>query len=219
MAVVDGLVSARIDSADRVIVPTSTDDGVVLVDIEPRVADVRRVDALDPSSPFRRVHVELDGVAASSVADWPAAVRDARVALAHQLLGASRRMLDLARSHVVDREQFGRPIASFQAVRHKLADALVAIEAAAAVAAAAVEQPDDLIAALAKSLAGKAARVTAANAQQVLAGIGFTTEHPFHLFLKRTMVLDLLFGSARTLPAEIGRQLLTRRGAPRLIEL
>ena len=128
-------------------------------------------------------------------------------------------MLDLARAHAVDRIQFGRSIASFQAVRHKLAESLVAIEAAAAVADAAVEDPTTSSAAVAKSLAGKAARVTAAHAQQVLAGIGFTTEHPFHLLLKRTMVIDTLFGSARTLPVEIGRTLVARRTAPRLVEL
>jgi alkylation response protein AidB-like acyl-CoA dehydrogenase len=155
----------------------------------------------------------VDGIA------WRDGVRDARTALAHQLIGASRRMLGLAQAHAMDRIQFGRSIASFQAVRHKLAESLVAIEAAAAAADAAVGVPDDLMAALAKSLAGKAARVTATQAQQVLAGIGFTTEHPFHRFLKRTMVIDTLFGSARTLPAEIGRALLAQRNAPRLIEL
>ena len=74
-------------------------------------------------------------------------------------------------------------------------------------------------AALAKSLAGQAARSTATHAQQVLAGIGFTTDHPFHRWLKRTLVVDGLFGSASTLPAEIGAELLARGGAPRLLEL
>ena len=176
---------------------------------------------LDPARPFRRVtgvDVELDTATAVDGNAWGDAVRDARLALAHQLIGASRRMLGLAQAHAIDRIQFGRSIASFQAVRHKLAESLVAIEAAAAAADAAVGVADDLTAALAKSLAGKAARVTAAHAQQVLAGIGFTTEHPFHLFLKRTMVIDTLFGSARTLPAEIGRGS-SQRTAPRLIEL
>jgi alkylation response protein AidB-like acyl-CoA dehydrogenase len=106
-------------------------------------------------------------------------------------------------------------------VRHRLAESLVAIEGAAPVAAAAVEDAtaDPLLAATAKSLAGRAARVTGGHAQQVLAGIGFTTDHPFHRWLKRTMVLDTVFGSARTIPAEIGHTLLASRRAPRLVEL
>jgi alkylation response protein AidB-like acyl-CoA dehydrogenase len=150
---------------------------------------------------------------------WDVAVRNARAALAHQLIAASRDMLEQARRHAVDRIQFGRPIASFQAIRHKLADSLVAIEAAAAVAGACAEGCDPLLAAAAKSLAGQAAHVTATHAQQVLAGIGFTTDHAFHRSLKRTMVLDTLFGSAATLPTEIGLTLLARHGAPRLVEL
>ena len=92
--------------------------------------------------------------------------------------------------------QFGRPIASFQAVRHRLADALVAVEALDATLDAAADEPDRVTAALAKATAGRTARTVAAHCQQVLAGIGFTTDHPFHRFLKRTMVLEGLFGSA-----------------------
>jgi hypothetical protein len=219
---IEGLVSARIDTAQRVIVPVLSDDAILLVDLGPGLLGAQHENALDPTRPFRRVagvDVELDTATAVDGNAWGDAVRDARIALAHQLIGASRRMLGLAQVHAIDRIQFGRSIASFQAVRHKLAESLVAIEAAAAAADAAVDVRDDLVAALAKSLAGKAARVTATQAQQVLAGIGFTTEHPFHLFFKRTIVIDTLFGSARTLPAEVGRALLAQRTAPRLIEL
>jgi hypothetical protein len=220
---VDGLVSARADVAERTLVVARAEDrALVLADVDRLPLQWPAHGALDPSRPFRRVQLgqcELRATTPLEPAAWAAAVRAGRVALAHQLVGASRHMLELARSHAIDRTQFGRPIASFQAIRHKLAECLVAIEAAAGVADAADEQGDDLTAAVAKSMAGKAARTTAAHAQQVLAGIGFTTEHPFHLYLKRTMVLDTLFGSARTLPTEIGRTLLARRTAPRLIEL
>jgi hypothetical protein len=212
-----GLVSSRIERAARVLVPVH--DGVV--EMEPSAVEVSRSEGIDPAGAYRRVRVELPAPTSSvfSTPPWASAVRAARVALAAQLIGASRRMLDLARTHAIERVQFGRPVASFQAVRHKLADALVAIEAADGVCGAAVESGDDLTATLAKSLAGRAARVTATHTQQVLAGIGFTTEHPFHLFFKRTMVLDTLFGSARTLPVEIGHLLLAARTAPRLIDL
>lgn len=74
---------------------------------------------------------------AGTPADWPAAVAAAQVALAHQLIGASHAMLQLAREHAVGRVQFDRPISGFQAVRHRLADALVAIASAEAAVAAA----------------------------------------------------------------------------------
>ena len=115
------------------------------------------------------------------------AVALGRRAVAHQIAGASRAMLDLARTHALERVQFGRPIARFQAVRHRLADALVAVEALEATLAAAGDEPNSDTAALAKAVAGRTARTVAAHCQQVLAGIGFTTEHPFHRFLKRTM--------------------------------
>ncbi len=159
------------------------------------------------------------GVGAGTNRAWDGAVAAGRVALAHQLIGGARWMLDAARTHAVDREQFGRSVASFQAVRHKLAESLVAIEGAASVTNACNDDVDPLLAALAKSLAGKAARTTATNAQQVLAGIGFTTDHEFHRWLKRTLVIDTVLGSSSSIPTEIGAELLARGGAPRLLEL
>lgn len=222
---VDGLVSARIDTSAHVVFAVADDGGQVeLVEIDAGMLGCGEGErALDPDRPYRRVAADLapDGVrVVSAAAEWDDAVRDARAALTHQLIAVSRVMLELARQHAVDREQFGRAVASFQAVRHKLAEALVAIEGAEAVARASVEDDcDPLVATVAKSLAGAAARLTATNAQQVLAGIGFTTDHPFHRSLKRMMVIDTLFGSARTLPTEIGHTLLSRGGAPRLVEL
>jgi alkylation response protein AidB-like acyl-CoA dehydrogenase len=128
-------------------------------------------------------------------------------------------MLDLARTHAQDRVLFGRPIARFQAVRHRLADALVAIETLDAVLGAAADEPNHLTAALAKATAARTTRVVATNCQQVLAGIGFTTDHPFHRYLKRTMVLGGLFGTAEEIALDLGRHLLTTRRVPTLIEL
>ena len=128
-------------------------------------------------------------------------------------------MLAEARQHAIDRVQFGRPVASFQAIRHKLAESLVQIEGATSVSQRCLGDPNPLLAALAKSLAGQAARTTATHAQQVLAGIGFTAEHRFHYWLKRMLVIDTLFGSASSLPEEIGCQLLSQGTAPRLIQL
>ena len=129
-------------------------------------------------------------------------------------------MLALARAHALERVQFGRPIASFQAVRHRLADALVAVEALEATLRRGRRRARaPITAALAKATAGRTARTVATHCQQVLAGIGFTTDHPFHRFLKRTMLLEGLFGSADEIALDLGRQLLAARRVPTLIEL
>ncbi len=128
-------------------------------------------------------------------------------------------MLALAREHAVERVQFDRPIGSFQAVRHRLAEALVAVEALDATLRAAADAPGATTAALAKATAGRTAQTVARHCQQVLAGIGFTTDHAFHRHLKRTMMLDGLFGSADRIATDLGRQLLAARRVPTLIEL
>ncbi|XVQ14825.1 acyl-CoA dehydrogenase family protein [Spirillospora sp. CA-255316] len=139
-----------------------------------------------------------------------------RRALGFQLAGAGRAALELAREHALAREQFGRPVASFQAVRHRLAETLVALEAAEA----ALAQADDpMTAKLGKALAGRAGLTAVRNCQQVLAGIGFTAEHRFHRFVRRILVLDDLLGSAAVLATEVGGTLLEERRAPRLGDL
>jgi alkylation response protein AidB-like acyl-CoA dehydrogenase len=135
------------------------------------------------------------------------------------MAGASRAMLGLARAHALERVQFGRPIARFQAVRHRLADALVAVEALEATLAAAREEPGFETAALAKACAGRTVRIVAGHCQQVLAGIGFTTEHAFHRFLKRSLALEGILGSADAIVLDLGRQILAERRVPMLIEL
>ena len=114
------------------------------------------------------------------------------------------------------RIQFGQPIASFQAVRHRLAETLVAVEAADAALGSAWDEGSPASAARAKALAGRSARTATRHGQQVLAGIGFTTEHDFHHYVRRVLVLDQLFGTARALTRELGRQLLATRRLPPL---
>ena len=131
----------------------------------------------------------------------PAALRAGWRALGWWLVGTSRAMLSLARQHAVDRVQFGQRISSFQAIRHRLAETLVAIEGAEATlhVAAQPDDPDGLASLLAKAAAGQAALTTARHCQQVLGGIGFTAEHPLHHHVKRSLILDGLLGSAREL--------------------
>jgi len=160
---------------------------------------------LDPDLPLSRV---------SSGA--PVALAAGRRALGWWLVGASRAMLALARSHALDRAQFGRPIAGFQAVRHRLAETLVAVEGASATLVAA---SDDLGSLLAKAAAGQAALTAARHCQQVLGGIGFTAEHDLHHHVRRVMVLDSLLGSSRELTREAGAVVREQRSAPRLVQL
>jgi hypothetical protein len=139
-----------------------------------------------------------------------------RRALGWWLLGTGRAMLALARSHVLDRTQFGRPLASFQAVRHRLAETLVALDGAEATLLVA---EDNLGCLLAKAAAGQAALTAARHCQQVLGGIGFTAEHDLHRHVRRALVLDGLLGSARELTREAGALVREGRSAPRLVQL
>jgi hypothetical protein len=145
-----------------------------------------------------------------------------RQALGWWLVGTTRAMLALARQHALDRVQFGRHISSFQAIRHRLAETLVAIEGAEATLQAATDasdDPDGLACLLAKAAAGHAALTAARHCQQVLGGIGFTAEHTLHRHVKRALLLDSLLGSTRELTHEAGKILRAKGFAPRLAEL
>ncbi|MER5430043.1 acyl-CoA dehydrogenase family protein [Streptomyces sp. NPDC002588] len=161
---------------------------------------------LDPGLPLRRTE-----------ADDPALPLAAgRRALGWWLLGTGHAMLALARRHVLDRHQFGRPLASFQALRHRLAETYVALEGAEATLTAAT---DDTGAVLAKAAAGRAALTAARHCQQALGGIGFTAEHDLHRHVRRALVLDGLLGSSRELTRAAGVLLLREARTPRLVDL
>jgi alkylation response protein AidB-like acyl-CoA dehydrogenase len=216
-----GLGTARAASATELVVVCRDGAGLRRVVVPISAAEVTPVRGIDPDAGLNVVRVEHEAtdVAELEAQAWDATVAAGRRAVAHQLAGACRAMLALARTHAVERMQFGRPIARFQAVRHRLADALVAVEALEATLDAASDEPGPMTAALAKASAGRTARTVAAHCQQVLAGVGFTTDHPFHRFLKRALALEGLFGSADDIVVDIGRQLLSKRTVPTLIEL
>jgi len=217
---VRGLGLASLRDAATVLVPTLDADGT-LVSATVDAADLtrREINGLDRA--LGLVEVSGAGVPIDSVAQvtgtWPAAVAGAQVALAYELIGGCRQMLALAREHALSRIQFGKPIASFQAVRHRLAESLVATEAAAAAADA--YWLDANAAPIAKAMAGQAGRTVARHAQQVLAGMGFTAEHEFHHHLRRTRVLDQLFGSAALLTRELGERILATGELPAALSL
>jgi len=216
-----GLATGRAATAERMLVVAGTESEPWCSVVPATDAELQAVRGVDPWAGLHTVRVQGQAAGATRLdpSAWQSAVALGRRALAHQIAGASRTMLELARAHVLERVQFGRPIARFQAVRHRLADALVALEALEATVTTAREQPNPDTAKLAKAVAGRTAQTVARHCQQVLAGIGFTTEHPFHHYLKRTIALEGIFGSADELVLDIGRQLLASRSVPTLIEL
>ncbi|MFI6436233.1 acyl-CoA dehydrogenase family protein [Streptomyces sp. NPDC050759] len=139
----------------------------------------------------------------------------AAVALAAEQVGVASRALDMAVEYAKVRHQFGRPIGSFQAVKHLLADVLLEVESARAAAHYALlaaensESADPelpAVASLAKAFCSDACVQATQENIQVHGGIGFTWEHPAHLYLKRAKTSQLLFGD----PA-YHRELLARR--------
>jgi Acyl-CoA dehydrogenase, C-terminal domain len=211
---VSGLATTALTQGATALVAATKDGATVLVEVAVSDLLVRPIHGLDPS--LELVEVTGQQIAVEHQSDlvpggWSAAVALAHLALGHELVGTSRRMLELARSHALERVQFGQTISGFQAVRHRLAETLIAIETADAMLGSAWLDPTNEAASMAKSLAGRGARIAARHCQQVLAGIGFTTEHDLHLYIRRALVLDQLFGTALTLTRELGNQLLESR--------
>jgi hypothetical protein len=206
--------------------PVAAGHGTAWVSVADSPELTRRV-AVGLDSALKVTDLRATGVPATVVAQgeqadilWRAVATAGRRALGYHIVGAVGAMIGLAVEHACQRVQFGHAIGSFQAVRNRLAEAHVARTAAAAALELAWEADDEYLAGmLAKSLAGRAARITATHCQQVLAGIGFTAEHPFHRYLNRVLVLDSLLGSTTELRRAIGRQLVSSGTIPRLVEL
>jgi len=122
------------------------------------------------------------------------------IALAAEQVGGAQRCLDMSVDYAKTRVQFGRPIGSFQAIKHKCADMLLEVESARSAAYfagfAAAEDSDEraVVASLAKSYCSEAFFHVAAENIQIHGGIGFTWEHDAHLYFKRAKSSELLFG-------------------------
>ena len=148
-----------------------------------------------------------------------------RVALSMELLGAAETVVELAVEYVGAREQFGKPIGAFQAVRHLLAWARTDVAAVEAVAAAAVELDTGAPAgfdAVCKALAGRNARRACERTLQCFGGVGFTEEHPHHRFHSRVLAGDALLGTSTELARSLGAALRTTGedpGIPRTLLL
>ncbi|WP_328752334.1 acyl-CoA/acyl-ACP dehydrogenase [Streptomyces sp. NBC_00285] len=138
----------------------------------------------------------------------------ASVGLAAEQAGGARRCLEMSAEYARTRHQFGRPIGSFQAVKHKCADMLVQVELAEASAREAARLADEgaadfpVAAAVAHACCSRAYMFAAMENIQVHGGIGFTWEHPAHLYFRRAKSSQLLFGG----PAVYHERLLDRLG-------
>ena len=121
------------------------------------------------------------------------------IALAAECVGGAQKCLDLTLEYAAQRVQFGRPISSFQAIKHRCADMFILIEAArSAVYAAAVAAPEEKTQAalIAKAYATDAFFKVAGDAIQMHGGIGFTWDYPLHFFFKRARANRSMFGSS-----------------------
>lgn len=184
-------------SADLLVVPV--DHGLVAVELGE--VDVVAEPAMDQTREL--AWIDLDGVAATEVGDRPARDRFLeRGAVFHaaEMLGSASAVLDATVAYASEREQFGRPIGSFQAVKHRCADMLVDVEgmrSAVYHAAWAIGADDDdapVAAATAKCWCSDAGMRVAESALQVHGGIGFTWEADVHLHLKRAQLDQVSFG-------------------------
>jgi alkylation response protein AidB-like acyl-CoA dehydrogenase len=161
------------------------------------------------------VPVPADGVLGAPGEGQPlleALLRMGAVGASAEMLGAARRCLDMAVEYAKVREQFGQPIGSFQAIRHKCAEMLLETEnshAAVYYAAWALDakaEDAELAASVAKAYVGDASRKVCGDAIQVHGGIGFTWEYDLHLYFKRAKALEVQYGDA-----DYHRELITRR--------
>ncbi len=213
-----GIVLGGLDDVTDIVLPIRAGSGVGLIVLPPAALKAAPLTGLDPDAGWIEVTAAPDSVSIADMAAtapgavgdagpaWDAAVTAARRALAAELVGVGWAMLALAVTHVTDRHQFGRPIGSFQAVRHRLAEAHVGLTAAAELVGYAWRIGDARSAAAAKAVAGRAADDTARQALQVCGAMGLTWEHPLHRHARRAGVLDPLLGGAAYLERELGRE-------------
>ena len=228
--VLDGTKSYVLDghTADTLLVVARSEgsagsDGVSVVVVDGDAAGVSRtrVETMDMTRKqatvvFDGVRVPASAVLGEAGSAWPAIERTldrAAVALAFEQVGGAQRCLEMSVDYAKTRVQFGRPIGSFQAVKHTCADMLVHVEAAktaAYYAGWAITDDDSdvpIAVTLAKTTCSEAFFRCAADTIQVHGGIGFTWEHDAHLYLKRAKTDELLFGAPSLYRARLAQLL------------
>jgi hypothetical protein len=200
---VDGLV---LTASDVTRLAVGTDAGDIVV-VDALGLQATPAPGFDPDLGMLRVEgvVCAHGAQAVPGLAWTTvAVRVART-LAFELLGVARAALDRGVAHVMERHQFGRPLAAFQAVRHRLADVAIALTGAEELTLAAGPDLDlDEAVLVVKATAGRAALLAVREAQQVCGGMGFTKEFGLHRLVRRAYMLDSLLGGCETCELDLG---------------
>lgn len=226
--ILDGRKSWVLDgaTADEIVVVARTQgttgpDGIGVFVVPGRTVPSRALPVIDPTQPlaeltFEGVEVGAERVLAEpgSPAAWRSinrALGEATACLAAGINGTCRTIFDTTLQYAKDREQYGRPIGSFQALKHRLVEMYMALErstALAAFAALTIFEEDDrreVAVSMAKAAAGDCQRLIVQDGLQLHGGIGFTWENDLHLYLKRAKSGDFLFGSARHHRAAVAR--------------
>jgi alkylation response protein AidB-like acyl-CoA dehydrogenase len=152
-----------------------------------------RVDAMDLTRRLAR----LEPTETADIGADPGLADIAAILLAAEQIGAAAKCLDLTVDYTKDRVQFGRPIGSFQALKHRMADLYVAVQSARAVINDAIDEPSATSAALARVVASEAFSKVAAEAVQMHGGIAITWEHDIQLYFKRAHGSAQLLGPPR----------------------
>ena len=212
--------------ANFAVVAARATNDVALVLVELNGAGVQRgaVDSIDPTHSsarliFENAPAELLGGAANGWDLLERVLDGAAVLLAFEQVGGAQRALELAKDYTMDRYAFGRPVASFQALKHRMVDVYVAIELARSNclwgAWALSEQASDLgiAACSARISATRAFELAAVEMVQMHGGIGFTWEHDCHLFYRRAKHNAVVLGSAHHWREKLVQRLVDRQAA------
>ena len=196
------------DRATVLLVAAATEDGVALCEVDPAQVGRERTPAMDTTQ--RLATLSLDGCRGTVVAgDAAAALARAHlvgtVGVAALQVGCAQRALDMTVAYSQERVQFGRPIGSFQALKHRMADMLVRVEMSRSISwaaghavsvAGASSQEATRLAAVAGSYCSEALQHVASETVQLHGGIAITWEHDAQLVFKRAHALGQLFGQA-----------------------
>jgi len=214
-------------AADVVLVPARSPEGLSLFLVDPKSAGVtlKPMIGIDLANRWSEMRLDKVAVGAEAILGPPGTagplldslLRRAAVMSSAEMLGAARRCLDMSVEYVKVREQFGQPIGSFQAIRHRCAEMLLEAENAHAAvyyaswALTAGAEDAAVASSICKAYVSDAARKVCADAIQVHGGIGFTWEYDLHLYMKRAKALEPLFGDTEYHRELIGRHVAASR--------
>ena len=206
MFVIDGHTANTIITVAR-LAGTSGEDGISFFAVDGDASGLTRTPLATMDQTRKQARLDFSDVAARPLgepgAGWAALSKtldQAAVGLSNEMVGGAQKVLEMAVEYAKVRVQFGRPIGSFQAIKHKCADMLLEVESAKSAAYyaawAAAEDNEELpvVASLAKAYCSDAYFHAAAENIQIHGGIGFTWEHDAHLYFKRAKASELFLG-------------------------